>query len=299
MPFIGGRRWPITLLYVIVLALLVEGAGYIVVRVYDNDLGDSSQRHLYSAIRGHELNPGYRRDFDTGERLVHSAQGFRRDGLIEKEKPAGTLRIFVLGGSALYGIGVQGGDIYPPHPSLANDETVPFFLEQDLNARLEAAGIDVDVEVINAGITAYQTFQHMLYFYETLYEYQPDMLLFLDGHNDFYDVDPDNPIKAYGYSAAGMIRALNERRPLITLYVASRYLGQYSYLFKFLEKTSLQLFERHEAPPHNSGQSSRLPAGDFDAALEAAAAVGFLRNYKLIQHFARDGGIDYHVFLQP
>jgi hypothetical protein len=153
----GGRRWPIALLYIVGLALLVEGAGYIVVRAYDNELGDSSQRHLYSAIRGHELNPGYRRDFDTGGRLIHSPQGFRRDGLIEKEKPAGTLRIFVLGGSALYGIGVQGGDVYPQQPSLANAETVPFFLEQALNARLEEAGIDVDVEVINAGVTASST----------------------------------------------------------------------------------------------------------------------------------------------
>ncbi|MGH6898902.1 MAG: SGNH/GDSL hydrolase family protein, partial [Geminicoccaceae bacterium] len=299
MRIAGGRKWPIALLYVLALALLVEGAGYLIVSAYDNDLGNRSQRHLYSAIRGHELNPSYRRAFDTGGRLIHSAQGFRRDGPIEKEKPAGTFRIFVLGGSALYGIGVQGGDMYPAHPSLANDQTVTFFLERDLNARLRDAGIDVEVEVINAGVTAYQTFQHVLYFYETLYEYQPDMLLFLDGHNDFYNVDPANPIKAYGYSGASMVRALNERRPLITLYVASRYLGQYSYAFKFLEQVSLQLYERYEAPPHNSGQSSRLPDGDLGTALETAAAVGFLRNYKLIEHFARAGGIDYHVFLQP
>jgi hypothetical protein len=198
-----------------------------------------------------------------------------------------------------YGIGVQGGDSYPAHPSLANDETVTFFLERDLNSRVRAAGFDVDVEVINAGVTAYQTFQHVLYFYETLYEYQPDMLLFLDGHNDFYNVDPANPIKAYGYSAAGMVRAVNERRPLLTMYLSSRYLGQYSYAFKFLEQVSLQLFERHEAPPHNSSQSARLPDGDFGTALEAAATIGFLRNYRLIEHFARAAGIDYHVFLQP
>ena len=299
MRITSGRRWPIALLYVVGLALLVEGAGYLIVKAYDNDLGDRPQRHLYSAIRGHELNPSYRRAFDTGGRLIHSAQGFRRDDLVEKAKPAGTFRIFVLGGSTLYGIGVQSGDEYPVHPSLANDETVPFSLERDLNARVRAAGFEVDVEVINAGITAYQTFQHVLYFYETLYEYQPDMLLFLDGHNDFYNVDSGNPIKAYGYSAPGMIQALNERRPLVSLYLATRYLGQYSYAFKFLEKASLQLFERYEAPPHNSGQSSRLPEDDFDSALEAAAAVGFLRNYKLIEHFAREGDIDYHVFLQP
>jgi lysophospholipase L1-like esterase len=299
MRVVIGWRWLIVPLYVAGLALLVEGGAYLTVKAFDNELGNQSQRHLYSAIRGHELNPSYRRAFDTGGRRIHSAQGFRRDAPIEKQKPAGTFRIFVLGGSALYGIGVQGGAQYPVHPSLGNDETVTFFLERDLNARLRAAGIDVEAEVINAGVTAYQTFQHVLYFYEALYEYQPDMLLFLDGHNDFYNVDPANPIKAYGYSAAGMVQALNERRPLFTLYVASRYLGQHSYAFKLVEKLSLQLFERYEALPHNSGQSSRMPDGDFDSALEQAAAIGFLRNYGLIEHFAREQGIDYHVFLQP
>lgn len=294
-----GRKWLIVPLYLMALAALIEGGAYLTVKAFDNDLGNRSQRHLYSAIRGHELNPSYRRDFDTGGRLIHSAQGFRRDGLIAQDKPSDTFRIFVLGGSALYGIGVQGGPEYPIQPSLGNDETVTHYLERDLNARLRDESIDVNVEVINAGVIAYQTFQHVLYFYETLYEYQPDMLLFLDGHNDFYNVDSANPIKSYGYSAAAMISALNERRPLFGLYAATRYFGQYSYAGKLLEQISLQLFERYEGLPHNNSQSTRLPKGDLAEALELAATVGFIRNYKLIEHFARTEGIDYHVFLQP
>jgi hypothetical protein len=293
-----ARRWAIGGLYVASLALLFEAAAFVVIKAYDNSLGNSSQRHLYSAVRGHELNPDYRRDFDTGGRLIHSAQGFRRDGLIEMAKPSDVFRIFVLGGSALYGIGVQGGT-YPLHPTLANDQTVTFFLERDLNARVRAAGLDVRIEVINAGVTAYQTFHHVLYFYETLYEYQPDLLLFLDGHNDFYNVDHANPIKAYAYSAASMVPALNQRRPWFTLHVASRALGEYSHVFKVLEKLSLAMFEKFEARPQNSGQSSRLPEGDFGAALRQAATPGFLRNYRLIDAFSEYYGFDYHVFLQP
>ena len=74
-----ARRWLVRCLYVASLALLFEAAAFLVVKAYDNDLGNSSQRHLYSAVRGHELNPSYRRNFDTGGRLIHSAQGFRRD----------------------------------------------------------------------------------------------------------------------------------------------------------------------------------------------------------------------------
>jgi len=293
------RRWSIRVLYVAVLALLLEGLSFLTVKAYDNELGNASQRHLYSAIRGHQLNPDYRRAFDTGGQLIHSAQGFRRDGLIEMAKPAGVFRIFVLGGSALYGIGVQSGSTYPLHPSLANDETITFFLERDLNARMREAGIDVRIEVINGGVTAYQTFHHVLYFYETLYEYQPDLLLFLDGHNDFYNVDRINPIKAYSYSASGMVSALNQRRPWFALYVASRPLGEYSYAFKLLEKLTQAMFERFEGRPQNSGQSSRLPDGDFAAALRESAATGFLRNYRLIDALVQYHDFDYHVFLQP
>jgi hypothetical protein len=295
----AARRWSIRCLYVASLALLFEGAAGLVVKAYDNDLGNSSQRHLYSAVRGHELNPGYRRTFDTGGRLIHSAQGFRRDGLIEMAKPAGVFRIFVLGGSALYGIGVQSGTTYPLHPTLANDETITFFLERELNAQGRAAGIDVQVEVVNAGVTAYQTFHHVLYFYETLYEYQPDLLLFLDGHNDFYNVERANPIKSYAYSAAAMVPALNQRRPWFSLYVASRPLGKYSYAFKVLEKLSMAMFEKLEARPENSGQSSRLPERNFVETLQQAANDGFLRNYRLIAAFSQYYGFDYHVFLQP
>ena len=285
-------------LYVASLALLFEGAAFLVVKAYDNELGNSSQRHLYSAVRGHELNPGYRRDFDTGGRLIHSAQGFRRDGLIEMPKPDGVFRIFVLGGSALYGIGVQGGTrTRATHLGQRSDgHLLP---RRDLNAQVRAAGIDVQIEVVNAGVTAYQTFHHVLYFYETLYEYEPDLLLFLDGHNDFYNVDRANPIKAYSYSAASMVPALNQRRPWFALYVASRALGEYSHAFKVLEKMSLAMFEKFEARPQNSGQSSRLPEGDFGAALRQAATAGFLRNYRLIDAFSQYYGFDYHVFLQP
>jgi hypothetical protein len=81
--------------------------------------------------------------------------------------------------------------------------------------------------------------------------------------------------------------------------VATRYLGQYSHAFKLLEQVSLQLFDRYEAPPHNSGESSHLPDGDFAAALEQTAKVGFIRNYKLIEQLAQYYGVGYHVFLQP
>ena len=70
-----ARRWLVGGLYVAILALLFEGAAMLVIKAYDNDLGNSSQRHLYSAVRGRELNPTYRRTFDMGGRPIYLARG--------------------------------------------------------------------------------------------------------------------------------------------------------------------------------------------------------------------------------
>jgi hypothetical protein len=61
----------------------------------------------------------------------------------------------------------------------------------------------------------------------------------------------------------------------------------------------MAMFEKLEARPENSGQSSRLPEGDFVEALQQAANDGFLRSYRLIEAFSQYYGFDYHVFLQP
>ncbi|MGH6942646.1 MAG: SGNH/GDSL hydrolase family protein [Geminicoccaceae bacterium] len=292
-------KWIFAFIYIVVLLFVIEGISYVVVVGSDNSLGDRSQRHLFSAIRGHELNPDYRRPFDTGNVKIHSDQGFRRDRLIEKEKPAGTFRIFAMGGSTLYGLGVQRSAIYPEHRTLLNNETITYFLERELNERLRRDGVDIDVEIINAGVTAYHTFQHVLYFYETLYEYDPDMLIFLDGHNDFYRMSEENQIKNYTYSSMEMIRSLNRRDPFLSLYLGVRFLGNYSYFFKLVEKASWIAHEKFEARSYQLFTHRGEIGQDFPEQLEASARASFIRNYKLIEAFGKYYNFSYQVFLQP
>jgi hypothetical protein len=291
--------WLLLLASTLLCGGLLEGFSYLLVTRLDNQLGNGSQRHVYSPLRGHEVNPGYRRGFDTAGVKIHSDQGFRRDGAVARAKPAGTFRIFALGGSALYGIGASDDGVYPRHRALLNDETITFFLERSLNEELERRGIDREVEVINAGVVAYHTFQHVLYVYETLFEYEPDMLIFLDGHNDFYNLTVENPIREYGYSAFAMVPALNERKPWLTLHIGARLLGQYSYFFKAVEQASLQQFERFEGRPDNIRTDYAGVQDDIEAAVERSARLGFLRNYRLIQTLAAEHDFSLHVFLQP
>jgi hypothetical protein len=139
----------------------------------------------------------------------------------------------------------------------------------------------------------------VLYFYETLYEYDPDMLIFLDGHNDYYRIGIKNPIGAYSYSSYRMIPALNERTPFLSIYLFARYLGQYSYFMKMLEKAAEKVYETHEARSYSTEGDYTVRERDFSQEFEAWARVGFLRNYKLIEAFSEYYQFSFHVFLQP
>lgn len=282
------------------LAFCIEGFSYLIVtRYFDNDLGRKAERHLYSSLRGHQLNPEYQRPKDTENLLVHSEQRFRHDGLVSEDKPDGSFRIFMLGGSTLYGLGTSGSQAYPEHRSLLNDETIPYFLEASLNESFSKSHENLDIEVINAGVTAYHTFQEFLYLYETLYEYDPDLVVFLDGHNDFYNVGVKNPITDYGYSSFNMVRSLNERHPFTSFHLGMRYLGDHSYFFRLIEKTAQTLSERYEARPYNIGGDPASLERDFTQEMIQSAKTGFLRNYTLVATLADYHDFDFHVFLQP
>ena len=288
------------LLYVGLVVLSLEAASYFVVVVLrGHALGDLAERHVYSPIRGHKLNPRYRRDPDADGAEMHSSQGFRRNSLVTKLKPENVFRIIALGGSTLYGAGTQRTSPYPAVDALRNEETITYFLEKKLNRAFELEGIPMTVEVINAGVVAYQTFQHVLYFYESLYEYDPDMLIFLDGHNDYYRVGVDNPIAEYSYSSYRMIPVLNERTPFVSIYLFARYLGQYSYFMKMVEKASENLYETYEAKSYSTEGDYAAIERNFGREFEAWARVGFLRNYKLIEAFGEYHQFSFHVFLQP
>ena len=288
------------LLFMGVVVVLLEAASYFVVAVLrDQTLGDLAERHVYSPIRGHELNPLYRRDSDADRVKLHSSQGFRRDSVVTKDKPDNVFRIIALGGSTLYGLGVQRPGHYPIANSLRNDETVTYFLEKTLNDTLKSEDSPMTVEVINAGVIAYHTFQHVLYFYETLYQYDPDMLIFLDGHNDYYRIGIEDPIGAYSYSSYRMIPAINERTPFLSMYLFARYLGQYSYFMKMVEKAAEQMYESYEAKTYSTEGDYTAIERDFSAEFDAWARVGFIRNYKLIEAFSEYYQFSFHVFLQP
>jgi len=112
------------------------------------------------------------------KRIAHiNSEGFRGPEFT-KDKPENTYRIFVLGGSTVFSVGVL------------DNQTVPFYLQQ----MYDETQVDSKVEVINAGLTAKFSLQESQLVKYRLIDFDPDLLIVYDGWNDLKNyISYDNP----------------------------------------------------------------------------------------------------------
>ena len=101
--------------------------------------------------------------------------GFRGDD-ISYEKPENTYRIFVVGGSTTLGAG-----------STNDDTTIPGYLQTFLNQK----DLQYNIEVINAGISAYFSLTETNLIKNKLINFKPDLIIVYDGWNDI-ETDIEN-----------------------------------------------------------------------------------------------------------
>ncbi len=144
----------------------------------------SENKFRFNSYRVYEHVPGYRESEGGRVRMAINANGFRRSEDVPREKPAGTLRVFFLGGSAAHGISSAA-----PYPVVNVDQTET--VDAHLERLLKQAAPGTRVEVINAAVTGYQVFQHTQYILTELLAYDPDLMIFFDGANDHYVTNPD------------------------------------------------------------------------------------------------------------
>ena len=86
------------------------------------------------------------------------------------EKEVNSFRIFVVGGSTVYGSG-----------STSDNTTIPAFLQSNF----EQLNLDVKVEVINAGISGAFSADEVKRVREHILQFDPDLILVYGGVNDF------------------------------------------------------------------------------------------------------------------
>ncbi len=139
----------------------------------------------FNSYRVYEHIPGFHEGDGKKDWIIINNQGFRRTKDVTINKPAGTYRIFLLGGSAAHGISTAA-----PYPlvHIYMNQTIDFYLEKMLEKRHPGKKF----EVINAAVTGYQVFQHTAYILSELIDYDPDLVIFMDGANDHYFNNPQH-----------------------------------------------------------------------------------------------------------
>jgi len=103
-----------------------------------------------------------------GARVVVNADGLRAPAAYDRPKPAGVYRVLLLGDSQAFGQGVT------------YEQTFGALLERALQERARAER----VEVINAGVPAYNTVQEAAFYASAGTTYRPDCVLILFIGND-------------------------------------------------------------------------------------------------------------------
>lgn len=180
--------------------------------------------------------------------IRHNMQGFRRSTEVSRDKPDDVYRVFLMGGSTAYGLGClweQIGDF----PVIKNSECIDTYLEKFLSDALPGQKI----EVINAAITSTWTHHHLIYLNQTILKYDPDMVIFVDGRNDYFEYGKDHDqFSSYAYGEhAHLIMA----RPTIgsLAYANGFWLYRKSALahvtFRAIRSTKRSLFDQSAPAP--------------------------------------------------
>ena len=239
------------LLYGLVVAALFLLGLEVVLRVATRQVGRATIPN--ETVEGHLIEGAMRYDEDLGwtwatlplTGLGINEDGFRYSERISRKKPANTFRAFVMGDSQTYGAGVQP------------DETYPAFAEQELR-RLAPEGLTV--QVINNGISGYNSLQVLRLIEIELLDWDPDPLVVACR-------PPDSP-SADGLKGA---RAFNP---------VDRWLFNYRtyYLIRFVIERS-----RKERPRAMRGEEMQVSPDELR---------GRFGNHEIIVDLARRKGVD-------
>jgi hypothetical protein len=292
------HRLLFALVALLIAVAFVELASFVVLKVFATQPDVySSESGLFDAHRNHRLNPAFQLPGEKGR--LHSPDGFRRATPVSIDKPAKTIRIIALGTSALYGIGASAP--YPTHRPLYNDETITGVLETLINLRLSESGSAFRVEVINAGVSAYQTFHELMYLNADLLDYAPNIVINIDGHNDFYATELNDRWAEYSYSTSILVDEYNGRSIFLPWLTGVRAAAPYSNFFNLIEKANKRVWylTKVEKPLPNTPHREIPPLDDFDANIGEIARRTFLRDLWQIHQLGQRQGYEHCVFLQP
>ncbi len=196
-------------------------------QLYEEDLISDNEPMI-----GYALRRNLDKTFPVWD-LKTNSLGFRYPRDIDIPKPPDTYRIFLLGGSTALG-----------WLSARQDEHITYFMEQ----RFRQLYPDKKIEVINAGVPYYASWNELgLLIYRVL-DCEPDIVIVFDARNDLvYAVNPDfNPIYS-GYADKGSALAGSKRAVRFNPKAIINDLLRTSVVYRFLENAIFKQKEKQLA----------------------------------------------------
>jgi len=162
------------LTFVIVIEL---GANFWLYNIYrcdfeDNEIFDDVKPEVTRQMCLASIGYGYVNELipwieGSGKMINTNSEGFRGPEW-SKEKPENTFRIFTIGGSTTFSVGVF------------DNQTYPFYLQE----MYDQSNLGFNVEVLNAGIRAETSLGESNAIKKNFVRYDPDLFLVYDGIND-------------------------------------------------------------------------------------------------------------------
>ena len=114
-----------------------------------------------------------------GDTININSLGFRGNEFL-KIKPDMTYRIFMLGGSPMFGYGAS-----------SDETTIPGYMQEFLNK----TDFGFDIEVINSGVQAADSSKELKLLKQRLITFSPDLVIMYDGWNDLRSNISPNELK--------------------------------------------------------------------------------------------------------
>lgn len=165
-------------LMILFVFVVCEVGSYYYLRVFDGYDGEHLLTYEFDEYKNIRPTPNYHND----KGIHHNIQGFREDVDTPRERGANTYRIFIMGGSTAYGLQSMSRYGQTKYSVIRNDETIDAYLEEYLRDKVGGK----KVEVINAAITSQYSHHHLIYLNQTILKFHPDMIIFIDGFNDYF-----------------------------------------------------------------------------------------------------------------
>jgi lysophospholipase L1-like esterase len=217
----------------LVALMVCAGIGEGVMRVFFADRIPIIPRYHEAATYGditiRRLRPNttfWHTTSDGRFKFVTNAQGFRDTRNYAYEKPDGLLRVIAVGDSNTQGFEVR------------QNRTFPAVIEQYLRRR------DVNVEVLNAGISGFSTAEELAFLENEGIKYRPDAVIVGFFANDFED-----NIKAnlFALEDGQLVRKKTTHAPgvrilkIVNAVAPLRWLSENSYLYSIAMNTTWEL----------------------------------------------------------